>query len=144
MFSTVIAHVDLLSLCSVSLQLSVTEDMYGLLFSNLIHCIYFCILLKSIVFHILCNEYDFIYMIICGGYIYIYVCVPFKKWFRMQFETENTRIKNGHIEISPSQHRVLSWFFFFMSLKVTLIFNIVFLFTFLWCFWSSVSKLLTF
>lgn len=60
-------------LCSVSLQLSVTEDIHGLLLSNLIHCIYFCILLTSIVFHIHCNEYNYIYIILCvwGGYIHI-------------------------------------------------------------------------
>lgn len=68
---------------------------------------------------------------------------PLKNDSECNLRQKITRIKNGHIEITPSQHRVLSWLFF-MSPKVSLIFNIVFLFTFLCCFWSSVSKLLFF
>lgn len=141
--SPIYCNLDLLNLCSVSLQLSMTEDIYGLLLSNLIHCIYFCILLTSIVFHIHCNEYNYIYIILCvwgGTCIY----VPFKKWFRMQFETENTRIKKWPCWNYSKSTQGFKLIFFFMSPKVILIFNIVFLFTFLWCFWSCVSKLLFF
>lgn len=71
--SPIYCNLDLLNLCSVSLQLSVTEDIHGLLLSNLIHCIYFCILLTSIVFYIHCNEYNFIYIILCVEGVHTYM-----------------------------------------------------------------------